>query len=57
VNQRRVISSLVEHKSRINERKSLPREEVRQAFEVREQRLGGGVPLSNQAPMGRRRAA
>jgi hypothetical protein len=28
-------SRLVEHKSRINERKSLPREEVRQAFEVR----------------------
>jgi hypothetical protein len=55
VNQRRIISRLVEHKSRINERKSLQREEVRQAFEVREQQLGGEMPLFNQAPIGRRR--
>jgi hypothetical protein len=48
-------SRLAEHKSRINDRKGLPREEVRQAFEVREQQPEGEVPLSNQAPIGRRR--
>jgi hypothetical protein len=35
-------------------RKSLPREEVRQASRKIEQRLGGGVPLFCQAPLGRR---
>ena len=35
-------------------RKSPPREEVRQAFQLYQQQLGGGVPLLYQAPLGRR---